>query len=360
MNAHPPGTAAWACLLLTAIGLGIAACQSAPNVAGLSPAVDHHVHPRSETAGRDLPRVQQARGVPRSEWSRGRLGAEDVLREMDRNGIGQAVLVSMAYMYGIPELDFPDESGRVRRENDFVIEQAGRAPNRLVAFCSVQPLRDYAPGEVRRCAGYDAVRGIKLHMANSDVDLHDEEEVAALAEIFSRAAEEGLGLLIHLRPRGPGYGEEEIRVFLEELLPHADNTPVQLAHLGGGGMVDLATFRAVRDLAGQVSEHDNLWFDLSAVYLRERDAPSDTGGRAAVRQNRWRVARLIDELGPGRILFGSDWDARAVSDTLGPLRNSPWLTPDQLAEILANRAPYLDPPKPATGSDSRQDAGEPD
>ena len=71
-----------------------------------------------------------------------------------------------------------DEAAKVARENDWTAAQAARYPGRLIAFCSFNPLKDYALAELKRCAGLPGLkRGIKLHFGNSDVQLDDPAHV---------------------------------------------------------------------------------------------------------------------------------------------------------------------------------------
>ncbi|WP_406672186.1 amidohydrolase family protein [Natronospira sp.] len=325
--------------LVPFIALLIAGCAGTPD--GLPPPVaDHHIHIRSESGARALPRVQLARGERPGDLSRGIQDADILLRQMDRYRIDQAVILSLGYMYAIPEIRFENEYHKVKRENDFVLEQARRFPERLVAFCGISPIADYALEEVQRCAESGAT-GIKLHLANSDVDLHDAEELAALASVFAAAEQQSLAIVIHLRPRGSRYGVEEAEIFLEHVLPKAPTVPVQLAHLGGGGIVDTDTLRAIERLARDLPQHDNLWFDISAAWARDRDYAGDTAGRTAHRRNRHNVAQAVSLIGAERILFASDWDSLEVRETLRPLRRGSGLSREQQQQILNNRAPYL-------------------
>src|SRR3954471_24500307 len=92
-----------------------------------------------------------------------------------------ALLLSAAYIYGSPSRTVPDEYAKVRAENDWNGSQASRYPQRLRAFCGVNPLKDYALEELERCARDPLLnRGIKLHFGNSDVHLENPEHIARL------------------------------------------------------------------------------------------------------------------------------------------------------------------------------------
>jgi uncharacterized protein len=321
------------------LALTLCACASSGQER-LSPVADHHAHIRSDIGGEVLPRVQRIRWEKTRDLSRGRQDGDELIAMLDRHGIRYAAVLSLGYMYAIPELDFDDEYAKVRHENDFVAEQARHHPDRLVAFCGISPIAAYALEEIDRCATM-RVTGIKMHMANSDVDLRDEDQIRAVAEVFRRANELGLAIVIHLRPRGHGYGAGIVDTFLTRILPNAPDVPVQLAHLGAGGGTDRATLRAVERFAESLEAHDNLWFDVSAAFFRPHDVASDWVGRSTLRQNRWAAARIIKTLGPERILFGSDWDSMRFEQTLRPLRRLRYLDESDLRTIFNNKAPYF-------------------
>jgi hypothetical protein len=62
------------------------------------------------------------------------LPAKEVVALLDAVGIGKAVLLSTAYMYGSPRRAVANEYAQVRRENDWTAGQAAQFPGRLIAF----------------------------------------------------------------------------------------------------------------------------------------------------------------------------------------------------------------------------------
>lgn len=311
-----------------------------------APAADHHLHVRSPDMVEALLKVQEAVGQSVIEADAGALAAEDALAVLDRNGIRRGAVLSTAYMFGVPDVDFEDEAARTRAENDYVSDQVARHPDRLVGFCSVNPLAGYALEELRRCAGLPGIVGYKLHFANSDVDLRDGEHVARLKEVFGLAEELGMALVVHMRTRSPDYGAEDARVFVRELLPLAPSVPVQVAHMAGWGNYDDATDAALGVFAEAIEEgtleRDDVLFDLAAVVVPlPRAAAVDTSMVSRVREGHDRLARRIRQIGPGRVLYGTDWDAVAVDVSVATYQTVLPLTPAELADVTDNRAPYL-------------------
>src|SRR5688572_16339495 len=100
------------------------------------------------------------------------LTARDLVAALDSGHVGKAIVASFAYFPGAPDAvpdPTRDEYTRVRDDNDWVAAQVAQYPNRLVGFCAVNPLREYALREIARCrtAG---LPGLKPHLANARMD----------------------------------------------------------------------------------------------------------------------------------------------------------------------------------------------
>ena len=94
------------------------------------PAVDHHAH-----------LLRSANAAPQGFA----LNAKELIRQMDEAGIQRGVVLSIAYQFGNPfRPTVANEYERVKEENDWTAAQASLYPDRLVAFCGVNPLKDYA------------------------------------------------------------------------------------------------------------------------------------------------------------------------------------------------------------------------
>ena len=270
--------------------------SASPAVAQVAPAGYHHQHLFSPAIAELL---STGGGGPKP------ITARDVGALLDAAGIRRAVVFSVAYMYGRPGRAVDDEYARVRAENDWTSAQAARFPERLRAFGSFNPLREYAVDELERCAKDPNLRhGIKLHFGNSDVRLDDPDHVRQLRRVFQAANEHRMAIVVHLRSsvsKKRPYGREQARVFLEQLLPTAPDVPVQVAHLAGTGpgYDDPPADSAMAAIAEAVANRDpgtrRLWFDVATV--------ADPDVSAA---NADLVVRRIRQVGVERILYGSD------------------------------------------------------
>lgn len=268
--------------------------------------------------------------------------ARDLVTLLDSAGIRKAAVLSVAYLYGSPARTVENEYAKVRAENDWTAEQAAQYPDRLTALCGVNPLEDYALEELARCAKDPRLNaGVKLHFGNSDVQLENPAHAEQMRRFFKAANDYGMAIVVHMRAsisKKRPYGAAQARVFLEQLLPAAPDVPVQVAHLAssGPGYDDPLGHEAIAVLAQAVAEDEprtrRLLFDVASNVARDSSAADEA-----------LIVKLIRQIGPDRILYGSD----------APVRDNPrpregWalfrrlpLTDDEFERIAKNAAPYL-------------------
>src|SRR5581483_1740483 len=133
-------------------------------IAARAPVVDAHLHLAGEETCRD------------------------VLRSLDDAGIECACLIG-------PFLDKrtwqPVSGAALRRSNDFLLNLASQAPERLWALVTVDPLVDSASHELRSYAALGCVRGLKL------VPHGWRPEDPELADIYETCAAARLPILFH-------------------------------------------------------------------------------------------------------------------------------------------------------------------
>ena len=282
------------CILATAVLLG--ASQSAP-----APVIDYHQHLFSPAA------AALVLGQPDSPG----ISARNVIELLDAAGIERALVLSMAYTWGkASRAPVDNEYEHVKAENDWTAQQVAQYPNRLRAFCSVNPLKPYALEELTRCSRNPQLRhGLKLHFGNSDVDLANPENVAQVRRIFEAADRHRMAIVVHMRTSldlRRGYGADAARVFLNELLPAAPDVPVQIAHLAGAGGYDATTDSALSVFVDAIARYDarmkDVWFDAAAVVR-----PNMT--EDMLRQ----IGARIQEIGVRRVLYGSDAAANPLA-----------------------------------------------
>ena len=59
------------------------------------------------------------------------------------------MVLSTAYSFSNPARKVQNDYDFVRADNDWTAEQVARYPERLIGFCGLNPLKDYAHGRTR-------------------------------------------------------------------------------------------------------------------------------------------------------------------------------------------------------------------
>jgi predicted TIM-barrel fold metal-dependent hydrolase len=263
--------------------------------------------------------------------------ADQLVEELDDAGIRRGVVLSTAYWYGAPRHQFGDaeEEAKTRADNDWTVAQVSRHPDRLVAFCGVTVLADYAAAEIARCAKLPHVKGIKTHFANAGVDLRNPEHVAKVRRFFQAANANRMAIVAHVRTRGE-WLPEHARIVLEQIIPVAPDVPIQIAHMGSsGGEPDAATAVFADAIVAKDPRARNLYFDITQSVLPDGSQSKDQLAR---------MADVFRRIGLERIFFGTDMT--------GPGGNPPprehWkavrklpLTDAELRVLAANVPPYM-------------------
>jgi len=187
--------------------------------------------------------------------------ADDLIQQLDAAGIKRAVVLSTAYIFEQPSRQANAAEEKVRRDNDWTSQQVARFPDRLIGFCGLNPLKDYALDELARCASDRHLnRGLKLHFGNSVVDYHNPAHIEQVRRVFRAANDHRMAIVVHMRAsvtQKLPYGRAEALIFLNELLPAAPDVVVQVAHLAGAGSwQDEGAQQAFEVLADAVARRD--------------------------------------------------------------------------------------------------------
>jgi predicted TIM-barrel fold metal-dependent hydrolase len=210
-----------------------------------------------------------------------------------------------------------------------------RYPDRLVGFCAFNPLRDYALREIERCAADPHLTGIKMHMADSNVDLEDPAHVERLRAVFRAANAHRLPIAAHIATQALDFGPRHVAIYLDRIFSEAPDITIQIAHLSGHGPSHGgAAMQAFVELARQDDPRmRNLYFDVAsnAMAGMHPDYLAET-------------AAAIRALGVERILFASDRPAGGPQFTIAEawrqFRRLP-LTEEEVRTVAGNAAPYL-------------------
>lgn len=204
------------------------------------------------------------------------VGASRTLEMMDAQGVGKSVI------FGFPWCNIET----CRRNNDYILEEVSRHPDRLLGFCCVDPLHPEAAGEVERClqAGLHGVGELAFYTSGIDARcLEGLEPVMALARRFDRP------VMLHTNePVGhqyPGKSPNTLAQIYALVRRFAENRII-LAHWGGGIFFYALLKKEVRESLA------NVWYDTAASpYLYRPQI----------------YAQAMDLAGEEKILLGSDF-----------------------------------------------------
>jgi len=235
--------------------------------------------------------------------------SEELIASMDQAEIDTSVILNTGWM----------SQELCAQINDYILEAAARYPDRLVAFCAIQPKAgEAAIVELERCARGGA-RGIgELRPDIQGFDLGDKELMEPFAEVARRYH---LLFLIHAsEPVGhlyPGKGT----ITPDTLYRFICNFPelrVICAHWGGG----LPFYALMPEVASALA---NTFFDTAATPFLYHP----------------RIFKHIADIaGADKILFGSDYPLLAPSRIIDQIE-SVGLSPEVKAMILGGNARRL-------------------
>jgi predicted TIM-barrel fold metal-dependent hydrolase len=296
-------------------GLATAHAQEPPTPAELGVIADHHLHIRTAVEIDAM----VAFNISLNEELRDRnidenmplISAADLIAQLDQAGIKYGTVLSSAYFFGMPEYEASDEERRKKTQelNDLVADEVAQYPQRLRAFCGVNPLSSFAVEEVTRCAEDLGMDGVKVHFANSDVNLINPDHLGRLQQFFKSVRSLDLPVALHFRTRNRDFGRVDVENFVNEVLVHVPGIELYIAHLSGWG--------------GN--------FDIAATVTRH---PTEDNAK---------IAEVVRRIGTSHFFVGSDWPAfnqpRWVPVNF---RNNVLLTEKEHDDILDNVAPYFE------------------
>lgn len=311
------------CLALVAVGPGFALTKSE--------AYDHHVHlmsPRMIKLFKDV-------GIPFSRPDAQYSVIETVVESV---GAKRMNLLSMAYLYGHPEFGkVEDEEGLVRAENDFVMAARARFPATIKAYCGVNPLKDYALSEVRRCGEQLRADGIKLHFNASQVYLTEPEHVKKVLPVFEYAARRKLPVMLHFDNSHRLFGARDAGLLRTEILAKIKPMKLTIAHFGTSGGFGPRTVAVIDALIAELEKPDmkrhRVYFDISAVALDK-----DSDGVSKLNDEQFKeLAVSIRKIGVKRVVFGTDYPLYSATDYIRILRERVGLTGGEIKVITTRK-----------------------
>ncbi|MGC4038243.1 MAG: TatD family hydrolase [Chitinophagaceae bacterium] len=303
---------------------------------------DYHVHLQDSATVQLGYRMLKAIGQTPTKVDSIVFDADTIIERLDKAKFKSAWILSNAYWFGSPLTPIDNEYEQVKQENDWTAEQAARYPDRLHAFMSVNPLKPYTLKEIQRCIDSKRFTGLKLHFANSKINLFDKSQVAQLKKVFALANKNRLPMLIHFRSGQKWDGIANTTILLNQLMPLARDTKVVIAHMAGWGGYDKPMHAALALFVEYIHQNNsyskNLYLEVSAVLpltLNEDYKP-------AKNKSDWdpiiALNKRINQIGASHILFGTDWPLIDIDPYIGLLNKA--FGESVVQQILRNRIEF--------------------
>lgn len=286
-------------------------------------AADSHVHILSP----ELIKIWKGLGIP---FSRADEHYSDIDLILKNTGTKRIDLISMAHVFSSSEFgEFENERDLVEAENGYVAAARDKHPKKIKAYCSVDPLREYALDELERCRTQLKMDGIKLHHNASQVYLTEAEHLAKVKKIFEFAAKHELPILLHFDNGHRRFGGDDVKLLTGAILSDLKPVRLRIAHFGTSGGFNARTKAVIDTFAEQFDANPALGkhtitFDISAVALDK-----DSEGASKLTDEEFAdLAVYCRKLGFQRIVFGTDY---------------PLYHPHEYLEILRVRLKLSDP-----------------
>jgi predicted TIM-barrel fold metal-dependent hydrolase len=315
-------------LLVVAITAVVSSQPEAPKGPEI---IDGHVHILSP----ELIKIWKGLGVP---FSRPDDHYADIDVILKNTGAKRIDLISMAHVYSSEEFGgFENERELVEKENSWVAAARNKHRKKISAYCSVDPLRDYALAELERCRTLLRMDGIKLHHNASQVYLSVPEHLEKVKAVFEFAAKHKLPVLLHFDNSHRRFGAPDVKLLTGSILNDIKPIDLRIAHFGTSGGFSQRT-KAFIDAFLVELENDRrlrkhkITFDISAVGLDK-----DSEGVKKLTDAEWDdLASYVRKIGFNRIRFGTDYPLYTGVEYLKILQERLKLTDRETRSLLKN------------------------
>lgn len=218
---------------------------------------------------------------------------EKLIQTMDAAGIDKSVILPVDR-----GLIFGESTVSIEEQNKQHSELSQKYPNRIIAFAGVDPRRKDSLQLFGKAVKEWGAKGLKLHPL-SGFYLND----ASAYPLYDKAQELGVPVLVHLGTDPPPwrnkYGQP---IYLDDVAIDFPELQIIGAHMGGiweNEAVQLASI------------HPNLYLDLSTKHRQLDKYPLEFYQG---------LRRVLDRLGPGKLMFGSDYPYLGYSQTEDQIR----------------------------------------
>ncbi len=316
-----------------AIFIFSASCALSQSVGSLvSGAADGHVHILSP----ELIKIWKGLGIP---FSRPDEYYSDIDVILKNTAVKRIDLISMAHVYSSEEFGgFKNERELVEKENSYVAAARDKHTKKVRAFCSIDPLRDYALEELERCRSALKMDGIKLHHNANQVYLTVPAHLEKVKKVFEFAAKHKMPILMHFDNSHRRFGAADINLLTGSILNELGPVNLTIAHFGTSGGFSSRTRAFLNAFITELNANKNLekhriLFDISAVALDK-----DSEGVRKLTDEEFAVLGIyVRRLGFDRIRFGTDYPLYNPDEYLAILRGRLKLSDNEIRMLLRSK-----------------------
>ena len=295
-------------------------------------ATDAHVHILSP----ELIKIWKGLGIP---FSRPDEYYSDIDVILKNTGTKRIDLISMAHVFSSSEFGkFENERELVEAENSYVAAARNKYPKKVKAYCSVDPLREYALEELERCRTRLKMDGIKLHHNANQVYLTEPEHLAKVKKVFEFGAKHKTPILLHFDNSHRRFGGPDVDLLVGSILDDLRPVKLRIAHFGTSGGFSPRTKAFLDSFTEHLRTNSKLkrhriMFDISAVGLDK-----DSEGVRKLTDEEWtELGEYCRKLGFDRILFATDYPLYRPSEYLEILRKRLGLTNAEIKDLLKKK-----------------------
>ena len=154
-------------------------------------------------------------------------------------------------------------------------------------------------------------------------------------EIFKKAAEQQLPILLHFDNWHPKFGGSDVQLMAKEILSDIAPLHLTIAHFGSSGGFNQKTKNVLDAFIegfenGSIPSKHSIRFDISAVALDK-----DSEGVKKLTDDEFKELKTYcDKLGYDKISFGTDYPLYTSKEYVEILKNKLQLTESELKEIM--------------------------
>lgn len=212
-----------------------------------------------------------------------------LVEDMDRAGIDKSVILMLDFGLVSPEgHELP-----LDEQHQIFADAVERHSDRLIAFGGIDPRRDQAASFVERAVDEWDMKGIKLHPA---AGFYPNENF--VYPIYEKCQQLDIPVVVHTGPEAsPFYSKYGQPVYMDEIANRFPDLDIVLAHAGLSRWEEAAEIAALKQ---------NVYVDLAYWQTKSLRRPKNY----VFEQLRW----LIDSVGKGNVLLGTDWPALRLVD----------------------------------------------